>query len=378
MTKLLAFLLLLSASFIIQPAKAQINFNIYAPEPVIAGGSIVTDSTFYAAIFLVSTVYELTSVQAVTEGRTTTLIFDNDRLFYGYVNVAGLQQGVSHTLTFIARDAMGNEKADSLEYIYAPRPRVITLVAPSLNDNIVPSLHIKASFTGADSTKAIVALRMDNMSSDIYSDTFYNNTIDTIINISTAAVGEGNFYFSVVDKWGRSDYWSRDIVADNYLYLTPVYTSPGAVLDYNYHKVFEGRASSRSNNMFITDTLRQNPTPIPGDYYSTTSSGKLTQYGAIWSNYEWTNDSLYVNIAGGSAAGKYLRYTHTWLQPGIHGYDIYLRDMETRQEWTVVNGIGSLGEGGSVSPNGLVIYVTNDNLGMGAWKDGAFCITWRA
>jgi hypothetical protein len=369
MTKLPAFLFAIIMCIAVQNATAQsFTFTIVSPAANSASDSVLDINVQYY-----TSTYELARITAVTEGRVDTLANaggDEGYInFNGSINIAGLIQGNTYQLKVTCRDVLGNEKTDSVNYRFINLPTG-KIISPLPGNDIWPSLHIKTSHTGFDTCTSKVTVTIS--SNTVFTYTSVYNDIDTTIVLSNTLNYEGNVTLAVTDKWGRTIYTHCSVLADNYHsypYLTPLYTGAGKILDYNYNKILE----ARNTGLYIVDSGFQTSSAIPGNYFiSSSPSGKLTPYGAIWNGYEWTNGMLRTHSYLGFA-GKYATYKAIWYDdinfPPTTGYGLYRRDLGTRTDTEIFHDYNPpTFDANKVDQRGSVIFYNGDNSAMGRSK----------
>ncbi len=367
MTKLPASLIAIIICIGVQNVQAQ-SFTLTIASPA---ANSVSDSVLDINVQYYTSTYELLRITAVTEGRIDTLANAGNGggyiNFNGSINISGLMQGNTYRLKVTCRDVLGNEKTDSVNYIYITPPAA-KIISPLAGADIWPTLHIKTSHTGFDTCTSKVTVSISSQTVFTYTSVF--NDIDTTITLSNSLNGSGDVALTVTDKWGQSRTAYSQILADNYHgypYLTPVYTGSGKILDYNYNKILEARNTA----LYIVDSGFQTSSVISGTYYiSSSPSGNLTPYGAIWNGYEWTNGVLRTHLYSGYA-GNYATYKAIWFDTsgGGSGYGLYRRDLGSRTDIEIYHNYDPPPfESNKVDPRGSVIFYNGDNSAMSRYK----------
>lgn len=366
MTKLPAFLLAVTLGIAVHSAKAQ-SFTFTITSPTL---NQLSDSTLDINVRYYASTFALANIIAVSENRVDTLTNAGGNEGYinfnGILNLSGLSEGDTFKLKVTCRDMMGNQKSDSVNYIFA-NPPLCKILLPASESYAMSSLHIK---TWHQAAQATLIAKITRGAETVFSDTVFDRDIDTTILLNSSLSGSAVMNLNVRDRWGRSvsaspTYFTIDNYT-NYLYMTPVYTGSGKILDYNYNKILE----ARNDALYIVDSGFQTASAIPGNY-TVPTKGTLTKYGAVWNGKEWTNGVLYDNSYT-SAAGKYATYTQYWSEFLIGwGYDIYRRDLETRTNTFVARMNENDLSKCTVYDNGTVIYFWEGNLHMLKYKNGS-------
>ncbi len=374
MTKLSRFLFVILCLCVIKQSKAQISFSIEEPynqNGISTPDNVITDSIIYPAIRIISSTYEIASVQAVAEDSVNNMVYDNVwGYFRGKLNISAYSQGVKRQLKFIVRDVLGNEKIDSLGYTYAKKP-TSKIIQPITFTNGYPTMPIKISVTGVDTLKVRILVYFNSPTANtVFLDTVYipAGIFDTVINVNNTLFGYGRVEVNAWDRFGQGNaYNSMDVFAHNNPFFTPYYTFDGRIADFNYNKILAGK----NNKLYYIDSSR-NIIELPDSYYQFTPGGKLTMYGALYGGKDWTPDSIY-NDGGQSAqvSGKYKMNAWSYMVGGSDVAAINLVNMETRTTTLIYSGgIFSTGPVSTLGPNGTVIYAANESAPLIKYKDG--------
>ena len=365
MNKLLALLFSIVINMTAFNATAQ-SFNFAIVSPTV---NQLSGSTLDIIVRHYNSTFELAFITAVTEDRTDTLSLAGSNGAYadfiGTIDLSGLNQGDTVNLKITCRDVMGNQQSDSVNYIYAIQP-YCEILLPTALSSVTSSLRIKTRHTGAE---PIIIVEVTLGTEILFSDTSFGIDIDTTIQLNSAWNGNASVHLSVQDRWNRFFNTATNFTIDsylNYLYMTPVYSGSGKVLDYNYNKILE----ARSDAVYVIDSGFQSESAIPGTY-AIPLTGKLTELGAVWSGFEWTNGVLY-NNAYSSAGGKYATYSAYWSDLAVgSGYDLFRRDMETRNDVLVARTFDNRLTSSTVYADGTVLYYFFINEVLMKYKNGA-------
>jgi hypothetical protein len=129
MTKLPAFLFAIIMSIAVHNTSAQ-SFTFAIASPAV---SQVCDSNLAVVVNYYSSTFEISKIYAVTEGYVDTLGYRTNNGTYsefnGVINLSGLVQNRTYKLKVTCRDVLGNEKSDSINYVYIKAPEA-TIIYP--------------------------------------------------------------------------------------------------------------------------------------------------------------------------------------------------------------------------------------------------------
>lgn len=350
-------------------ATAQISFYI-DPLP---NNAVITGNTLSINGYITYAASPIVSMVAVSNEVTDTLSFGQPgpgQFDYGYfsgsISVAGFPQNVPIKLKVTGTALNGSTFSDSVNYTcnYIPPGPVAKILYPTAGTNAYPVLPIRTNHTGTDTCTSYLEVKING--SIFLSDTLVNDDFDTSINISRSQTGYVQVSLKVKDKWNQTSSKSISIFSDDYIYMTPLYTGIEQIIDYNYHRILEKRSDAL---YLISDSNLQQQQAMPNSAGNRTAY--CTPYGAIWnglttvdSSTEYTNGNFYRGNNIDDAAGRYVVYSSTFLNPQP-GCNFIIKDLLTRS--TEIAG-GTVGVGAYLDPvvagNGLVVYSGVDGQGL--------------
>lgn len=331
----------------------------------------LSDSVLSIQASVFSTEFEIASCTAFVNGRQVNLTY-SDGNFYGTMSLTGLPTDTL-LLRIVATDVLNNQGADSVRFIYAPRPQVV-ISSPFNWSNAYPSLPLKGFCTSADNCTLNIQLNIDGQT--LFEKNFMN-AVDTVVRLNlapgTSIANGGYIVFTATDKWGQGTSIYQNIFFDNNPYLREVYSCENAIYDFNYNKIFY----TDGQKGIIADIHNNGRDTIPGIYPDQPSNVYLTPYGAIFGHtanskvYDWNNGILYSFGTYGivNTAGDYA----TWIS-GFPSNDqaIHLRKLSTVSDTMIVaesNCPYNCSVENSVAANGLVAF-KNSSLNIDKFENG--------
>ncbi len=364
--------LLLCLLFIIPAAgRAAISITIGSPAPSAKSSDQLNIEV------AVSSTYELDTIWAVVEDRSTPLLYDQTKGAYvGSLSLTGLPQGMLQ-LKVSVQDVFGNSQTATRDFIFDSYP-VVTIISPVENAAYQNKLHIKVNVSdvGSANCKGKITNTLTGFKVE------FVNSIDTMLDV-IPNIDASNFQivFSAIDSANQIKTVYVLVFKDNSSYLSHYFTGIGKIIDFKDNRVLMTTTdSSGLAHYSIVSTLDSSSEAIdlgPTQNADTrifgailcqggaafiigNKVGAITQYHA----YLWRNGAL-LNISQplGTAAliddlqsaGNYLMW--------LNGMDnISITDLTTLN--TSFTGANVLNIGNYLSPEGDIAYsVSNTSSG---------------
>lgn len=199
--------------------------SIYIVKP--AANAIVSEKMEVVAS--VSSTLSIDTVWAAVGSQSIQLSYSNIS-YQGFLDLTGLTQGPQQLIVTV-KDQHNNIVRDTQQFIYNSLP-VVTVDAPVPDTVISVLLHVKAHVS--DPGNANCAGRVSFGS---YSFSFVND-IDTLIDPAPGVTStDDKLIVKATDIAGQTSQVSVMVHRENSTFLTPVFSTSGAIVDFRDHRV---------------------------------------------------------------------------------------------------------------------------------------------
>ncbi|WP_188315906.1 T9SS type A sorting domain-containing protein [Chitinophaga agrisoli] len=353
--------------------KAAIGISIGSPV-----GSAARNDDHLDIVVGVSSTYELDTIWAAVEDRSTPLVYDQDRRAYlGALSLTGLPQGVQHLVVF-AKDVFGNSQTATKDFIFDSYP-VLAVVSPVDYTSYQHKLHIKANVSDVGSAHCKGKIESSQGSFKLE----FVNSIDTLVDvIPNINATKFDIVFSAIDSSNQETTMRVPVYRDNSSFLSPCLTSIGQIMDFKDHRVLM-MVIDRNNfkHYNIVNTLDSSIEAVdlgPMQDSASDMRGTLCQGGAAfiikyktalgatgpgsrYHAYLWRNGAL-LNISEplGTTSRFDVKSAGNYLMWPNDRSNIAITDLTTLH--TIFIGPNLSTNGGYLSPEGDVAYSVSSSV----------------
>lgn len=328
----------------------------------------------------ISSAYEITSVTAEVEGRSTSLTYTQKAIWpspiigwqpawKGTIDLGGLKEGVK-VLTVTASDAGGGTGSRTATFIFDYAP-VVTVTSPIDESVATPSIRMAASC--ADTAGNCQSIKVYVGLSELASGTTVLNQEISLIDYPGQKI---SLVFEGTDSAGQKTTVTRNVYVEPSNRLAKVADVPGVVWDYSADgRILFLDTSTGGQALKIMNTAQGTVTTVFDQVGKIPKYGFLTPKGAIFMEqsgdistsllHDWNNGYLIdlgsLNSQTLVTKGNYA----SWNQ----GERLMLRDLLAMSNSIVNTYTGNWGN--DVSENGDVVYWEAAGNGIYRYRGGA-------
>lgn len=265
---------------------------------------VITSDQLYVSILLIKSEYEINSIIARVENKSTPLVYsnfvacNNDCIggFRGFIDITDLSYG-EHVVEVVVTDVKGTISTSYLK-IFHDNPPHLSISSPANYNLALPSTDISASCNDDSPSGCTIDVFLCNdklVSSN-------ENKLDQSVDLSAYLGSSCLIKFSATDSQGQVTQVSRTIFVENSANLIPVLKTDGNILDAQRDHLLYLTSDQSGNSLKLLNRNDNSSLSVKPPENELIRSAYISNYGAMFvagesrldaKIYDWNNGTLY-------------------------------------------------------------------------------------